>query len=149
MHLVLRATVLVALSLALTACDDPFGFAAGGELSGTIEDPPAVWQFDEDYGFAQLETRPEDPYSVNLAYVQMGGHLYVYAGNTRTNWVQHIEQTPLVRFRVNETIYPVRAVRVNDADVLAEFAAEWTDRSVFQRDPLQFDEVWLYRLVAR
>lgn len=149
MHPVFRALSLATLSLAVAACSDPFGVAAGGELSGTIEDPPSVWQFDEEYGFAQLETRPDEPYSINLAYVQMGGHLYVYAGNTRTNWVQHIEQTPLVRFRVNETIYPVRAVRVTDRDELTKFAAEWSNRSVFQRDPMQFDEVWLYRLEAR
>ena len=149
MHLVLRTLSLIALSLVLLACDSPLVFMAGGELSGTLADPPATWQFDEEYAFAQLETRPEDPYSINLAYVQLNGHLYIYAGNTRTNWVEHIEQNPLVRIRVDETIYPVHAIRVNDNDEINEFAAQWTNRSVFQRDPKQFDEVWLYRLVAR
>ena len=149
MNLGIRALSLFTVALALAACDDPFVFTAGGALSGTVEDPPKPWQFEEDYGFAQLETRPDDPYSINLAYVQLKGQLYVYAGNTRTNWVEHIEQDPRVRILVNETIYPASAVRVNDDGELTEFAAQWSNRSVFQRDPLQFDEVWLYRLEAR
>lgn len=149
MNLVFRIFLVTALSQLLMACDGPLGFFAGGELSGTVVDPPATWQLDEAYAFAELETRPADPYSINLAYVQMDGRLYIYAGNTRTNWVEHIEVNPLVRIRIDETIYPVRAVRVTEDDVLNDFAAEWTSRSVFQRDPLQFDEVWLYRLQAR
>ena len=118
----------------------------GEALSGTVTDPPAVWQFEKDSALAQLETRPQDPYSINLVYVQIEGELYIYAGDTRTNWVQHIEQTPMVRLRVDETIYAVCAVRVQDREEFLAFAEEWASRSVFQRDPRQFDEVWLYRL---
>ena len=149
MHLVFRIVSLVALSLVLLACEGPLVFTAGGELSGTVTDPPTTWQFANESGLAQLETRPEDPYSINLAYVQMDGRLYIYAGNTRTNWVEHIEEIPLVRIRVDETIYPVRAIRVIDNDEINDFAIQWSNRSVFQRDPVQFDEVWLYRLEAR
>ncbi len=144
-----RFVFLLALSLSLAACDGPFGITSGGELSGTVEDPPVVWQFEAEAGLAQLETRPEDPYSINLAYVQLDGRLYVYAGDTRTNWVQHIEQNPLVRILIDETLYPVRVVRVSDDEELAAFAAQWTSRGMFQRDPLQFEEVWLYRLETR
>ena len=144
-----RAVLLFALSLAMGACDGPFLATSGGALSGRIEDPPVPWEFEVDSAVAQLETRPNDPYSINLAYVQLDGRLYVYAGNTRTSWVEHIEQSPLVRIRVNETIYPVRAVRVVDDAELARFAARWAGRSMFQRDPMQFDEVWLFRLEPR
>ena len=119
------------------------------EPSGTIADTPTTWQLEAESGLAQLETRPEDPYSVNLAYGQLNGHLYIYAGDTKTNWVEHIEQNPLVRILVNETIYSVRAVRVFDDEELTAFAAQWTSRGLFQRDPMQFDQVWLYRLEAR
>ena len=149
MHPVFRVLLLATLSMVLAACDGPLVFMAGGELSGTVAEPPATWQFDEDSGLAQLETRPEDPYSINLAYVQLDGRLYIYAGDTRTAWVEHIAQNPLIRIRVDETIYPLRAVRVNDNDELTKFAALWASRSMFQRDPMQFDEVWLYRLEAR
>ena len=135
--------------LTLSACDGPPHFMSGGELSGVVADVPDIWQLDEISDLAQLETRPEDPYSINLTYVQMDGRFYIYAGDTRTNWVKHIEQNPLVRIRVGDTIYPARAVRVNSDDEIDKFAAIWVSRSGFSRDPNDFEEVWLYRLVAR
>jgi hypothetical protein len=148
MQLVFRTLSLVTLTMALAACEGPLVFMSGGELSGTVADPPPIWQLDEASGIAQLETRPEDPYSINLAYVQSDGRLYIYAGNTRTNWVGHIEQNPQIRIRVGETIYPVHALRVDDNEEIAEFAVQWSNRSMLQRDPMQFDEIWLYRLEA-
>ncbi len=140
---------IVACCLMLTACDGPTLVMAGGELSGAVSEPPAKWQFAEASGLAQLETRPEEPYSINLAYVQLNGQMYVYAGDTRTRWVEHMVENPLVRIRIGDTIYPLRAVRVNDPDELNEFAELWASRSMFQRDPRNFDEVWLYRLESR
>ncbi len=149
MHSTYRFVFAAVVLTCCSACEGPFLFAPGGALSGTAAEVPATWTLDEGYGFAELETRPEDPYSINLAYVQLGGRLYIYAGNTRTQWVMHIEQNPFVRLRLGEVIYSLRAERVDDDDELAAFAAEWTSRSIFQRDPMQFDEVWLYRLTAR
>ena len=144
-----RIITIIALCLLLSACDDPFIVTSGGELSGSVSEVPEAWQLDEVSALAQLETRPGDPYSINLVYVQMDERLYIYAGDTRTNWVQHIEQDPRVRIRIDETIYPARAVRITNDDEIAAFAAIWTSRGMFQRDPLAFEEVCLYRLVAR
>ena len=96
-----------------------------------------------------METRPEDPYSINFTYVQSDGRFHVYAGDTRTNWVKHIERSPLVSVRVQDSIYPARAIRVMSDEELSEFAVAWTNLSVFQRDPMSFEEVWLYRLEER
>ncbi len=149
MRLTIQIFLLSACLLILSACDGPFIFAAGGALSGTVTEAPDRWQLEEDSAVAQLETRPEDPYSINFTYVQMDGRFYVYAGDTRTNWVQHIEQNPFVRVRVKDAVYPTRAVRVVSDEELSEFAAVWANLSAFQRDPMQFDEVWLYRLESR
>ncbi len=149
MRLTIKVLSLAAGLILLSACDGPFIFAAGGALSGAETAAPDRWQLDEDSAVAQLETRPEDPYSINFTYVQLDGRFYVYAGDTRTNWVKHIEQSPLVRVRVQDRVYPARAVRVVSDEELAEFAAVWSNLSVFQRDPNQFEEVWLYRLEAR
>ncbi len=149
MHPLFRVLSLSTCLILLSACEGPFIFAAGGELTGTVKEVPDRWQLDEDSAVAQLETRPEDPYSINFTYVQLDGRFYVYAGDTRTNWVKHIEQSPLVRVRVKDTIYPAQAVRVMSEAELNEFAAVWSNLSAFQRDPLQFEEVWLYRLEAR
>ena len=142
--------LLLSISLlVLSACEDPFILAAGGELSGTVTETPDSWQLDKDSAVAQLETRPEDPYSINFTYVQLRGRFYVYAGDTRTNWVKHIEQNPLVRVRVQDAIYPALAVRVMGDNELSEFASIWANSSMFQRDPMNFEEVWLYRLEKR
>ena len=144
-----RAVTLIAFCLMLSACNDPLVVLSGGELSGTISEVPETWQIDEISALAQLETRPSEPYSINLVYVQMNGQVYIYAGDNRTNWVQHIEEDPRIRLRINETIYPARAVRVTHDNEISAFASIWTSRGLFQRDPLGFDEDWLYRLEAR
>ena len=73
----------------------------------------------------------------------------VPALRNRTNWVKHMEQNQRVTVRVRDTIYPARAVRVMSDEELSEFAAVWANLSVFQRDPMSFEEVWLYRLEER
>ena len=149
MRPIFQVLPLAACLLLLSACDGPFMLAAGGVLSGTATQVPDRWQLDEDSAVAQLETRPQEPYSINFTYVQLDGRFYVYAGDTRTNWVNHIEQNPLVRVRVQDAIYPARAVRVMSDEELAEFATVWANLSMFQRDPMDFEEVWLYRLEER
>lgn len=148
-HISNRLLPCITFCLLVAACEGPTAIMSGGALSGTDTDPPAVWQFAESSALAQLETRPQDPYSINLVYVQIEGELYIYAGDTKTNWVQHIEQTPMIRLRVDETIYPLCAVRVQDRQEFLAFAEEWANRSAFSRDPRQIDEVWLYRLESR
>ena len=78
--------LMVALCLMLSACNDPFAVMSGGELNGTVSEVPESWELDEISALAQLETRPSEPYSINLVYVQMNGQLYIYAGDNRTNW---------------------------------------------------------------
>ncbi len=149
MRVLLKTFSLFGLCLFLVACEGPLPFMAGGKLSGVVTEVPEIWQLEENSAVAQLETRPENPYSINLTYVQLDGVFYIYAGDTRTNWVQHIEQDARVRIRVGDAIYPALATRVSDSAELGKFAAVWANLSSFQRDPLQFEEVWLYRLVAR
>ena len=62
--------LLLSISLlVLSACEDPFILAAGGELSGTVTETPDSWQLDKDSAVAQLETRPEDPYSIKCMFL--------------------------------------------------------------------------------
>ena len=118
-------------------------------MEGPVAKPPSTWELDRDSALAQLETQPNDPYSINFTYVQLDGILYAYAGDTRTNWVANIEKNALVRVRLQNKIYEARATRVTSSEELNNFASVWTGLSVFQRDPMQFEEVWLYRLEAR
>ena len=137
------------LVLAASGCNGPLGLLPGGKLEGDTEPAPSDWAFAGDYGTLQLETRPEDPYSVNIAFTAMDGRLYINAGNTETRWVKNIESNPLVRLRMDGALYDLLAERVTDAEEISAFAEAWTGQSMFRRDPTGLDEVWIYRLVAR
>ncbi len=137
------------LLLAALGCNGPMGLLPGGELNGEARLAPADWAFAGEAGTVQLETRPEDPYSVNIAFTVLGGRLYINAGDTETQWVKNIASNPLVRLRLDGVLYDLRAERVMDADEIATFARAWTSQSMFRRDPTGLDEVWSYRLVSR
>ncbi|MBW2271498.1 MAG: nitroreductase family deazaflavin-dependent oxidoreductase [Deltaproteobacteria bacterium] len=137
------------VALATSGCNGPFGLLPGGALEGEARPLPPEWSFAGDYGTAQLQTKPEEPYSVNRAYTIVGGVLYVNAGGTETQWVQNIAANPLVRLRLDGGLYDLRAERVTDSDEVAAFSGAWTGQSMFRRDPLTYDEVWIYRLVSR
>jgi hypothetical protein len=137
------------LALAVFGCNGPLGLLPGGNLDGRSAPTPSDWTFAGDYGTAQLETRPEEPYSVNIAFTIVDGRLYVNAGDTETQWVKNMTEDPRVRLRIDGILYEVRPERVTGSDEIAAFAKAWTDQSMFRRDPTGLDQVYLYRLVAR
>ncbi len=63
----------------------------GGELEGEVTSAPKDWSFSDETSTIQLETRPEDPYSVNIWAVSLGPALYVHAGANQSTWVEHME----------------------------------------------------------
>ena len=142
---------LLALPLVLAAlgCSGPVGLLPGGELDGEAKPAPADWVFAGDYGTVQLETRPEEPYSVNLAFTVLDGRLYINAGDTETRWVKNIASNSRVRLRMDGVLYDLRAERVIDVSEISAFAEAWTSQSMFRRDPSGLEEVWIYRLVSR
>lgn len=147
-HRTLRPS-LILLVFAALACSGPFSLMSGGGLAGEVESVPPDWGFAGAYGTAQLETKPEAPYSVNLAYTTLDGTLYINAGDTETQWAQNIKANPQVRLRLDGAIYLLHADRVTDAAEIARFARAWTSQSMFRRDPSELEEVWIYRLRAR
>ena len=135
--------------LIAAGCNGPTLLLPGGQLDGQARPAPTDWAFVGDYGTAQLETRPEDPYSVNVAFTNLEGRLYVNAGATETQWVKNIVSNSAVRLRIDGLLYDLRADRVTDADEIAAFGKAWTSQSLFRRDPSDPEEVWIYRLVSR
>ena len=137
------------LAIALAGCNGPIGLMSGGALEGESRPAPEDWSFAGDYGTAQLETQPAEPYSVNLAYTIVDGVLYVNAGGSETQWVKNMSADPRVRLRLDGVLYELRAERVTDEDEIAAFSRAWLAQSTFRRDPQGYDEVWIYRLTPR
>ena len=150
MSIYTRLAPLLLFLFVATGCNGPLPFLGGGALSGDVVAAPESWgEWTESVNVIQLETNPAVPYSVNIAYTIVGEQLYVYAGDTKTRWVEDMEADPRVRFRRDGLVYELRAERVSgDAERLA-FAKVWAARGAFSRDPQTLDEVWLYRLLPR
>ena len=136
-------------SLGSFGCGGPTGLLPGGALSGEPAATPSDWRFAGDAGTIQLETNPEEPYSVNLAFTVMDGLLYINAGGTETQWAKNIARNPDVKLRLDGRLYDLRAERLVAQDRIEAFAEAWTSQSFFRRDPLGYDEVWIFELVAR
>ena len=135
-------------SAALFGCGPTLVFP-GGALDGTLRKPPSGWDFAIGIQTIQLETHPDDPYSVNIGCAVTGDALYISAGDNRARWVDHIEVDPRVRVRIDDALYEMRAMRVQDRDELGAFGKAWTAKYSFGRDPMKLGEVFVYRLESR
>ena len=127
----MQLTRKLAFALLLaSACNGPFYMIPGGEFSGPSEtELPNDFAFLES-GVFELETRPEDPYSVELNYVVREGKLYIDPAEGRS-WLSHLRRDPRVRARIQGKIYPLQAVLVETASEREGFAA---DRFVYRLD---------------
>ena len=119
----------VFLPLVLVACNGPFAVLPGGVLDGPVKPTPPNFDFARDAGTVQLESRPDDPYSVNINCAVVGDALYVSAGDNRAQWVKNMDEDPLVRLRIDGDIYELRAQRVTDTGEMDRFAREWLKNS--------------------
>lgn len=125
----LRATRLVLTILAsvgLSGCGGPVGPFSGGRLSGEQAVWPADWGPLAEVEEIQLETGPDDPYSVNLWMVVIDGDPYVVSSllmgtddPEERRWVRNVERDDRVRVRVGGVVHPGRAVAVDEAAVTA------------------------------
>ena len=120
-----------ALAFGIGCGGGPFLVFPGGELSGEIVTEPVTdWSFLDDR-FIDLETRPDDPYSVELNYFVRDGQLFIDPAEGR-RWLDHIRADARVRARFGSKIYPLRAVLVGQPGELDGFDA---DRFVYRLDP--------------
>ena len=121
-----RFALLTACLLVVAGCGEPLYTIPGGQLAGPEGEAPAQWSQVPDT--FQLETRPAEPYSINIWGVAMGGDLYVATSPEGANWTPYIEADPRVRVRFDEEVYPLRAVLVDDADEHARVMAVYEEK---------------------
>ena len=137
------------LTASITACSGPLVLLPGGALEGSTVAIPDSWAFTDDVKTVQLETRPVDPYSVNIWVIAIGENLYVHAGASRSTWVENMEADPNVRLRVDDSIYELVASRVDGQEEFDGFSDAY--EQMYGRRPRNENvaEAYLFRLGAR
>lgn len=125
-----RLALVLLSALGLVGCGGPFLVFPGGALRGeVVTGPVSDWSF-VDSAFVDLETRPQDPYSIELNYVVKEGQLFIDPAEGR-RWLEHLREDPRARVRFDGRIYPVTAVLVGSPGELEGFDA---DRFVYRLD---------------
>lgn len=146
---------LIVFITLIASCGGPIGPLSGGALSGESAPAPSDWGFARDVETAQLETRPQDPYSVNIWIGVLDGALYVptslILGDERPTeraWVQHVEADPEVRIRIDGKIYAGQARRVQNPDIVSAVKALMLAKYEEEATP-HSDGAWVYEITAR
>jgi hypothetical protein len=121
----------------------------GGSLDGKPAAAPEDWGFTSEISTVQLETNPADPYSVNIWALGIGDKLYVHAGANRSTWVENMEADPSVRVRIDETIYPLTAARVQSQAEFDTFADAYETKYGNRPRNEDVSEAYLFELTSR
>jgi hypothetical protein len=123
----------------------PLGPIPGPELRGAVvEEPVADWSSIDAVKVIQIETGPEDPYSVSTWVTRVGNQIYVFAGDDESPWVQNIGDDPRVRIRIEGRIHEFRAEGVANLEKKRDFltAMKLKYQHDFGFDPEFFHRAW-------
>jgi hypothetical protein len=141
--------VTLVLAACVAGCNGPFVILPGGALEGSMAASPDSWAFTDEVDTVQLETRPADPYSVNVWVIALAENLYVHAGDNRTTWVENMETDPSVRLRIDASIYELLAARVEDQEEFDRFSDAYERKYGRRPGNENAAEAYLFRLSAR
>ncbi len=149
------AAVLSLISVSLLVVwlfrSDPRGPMPGKRLSAAeVAERVDDWSFSDEHLLLQIESRPENPYSVNITFLTHQGQLYVvcvYAEESR--WGRYLQVTPEARLRIDGRIYPGRATLVEEPVLIDElidpYAAKYP--SLFEDSTQEeVERFWYFRV---
>ncbi len=142
--------ILTVLSfLVLVGCE-PMGPIPGGRLSGEVLPVPEDWSVYGAVELVQLETRPDDPYSINIWGIGIGKDYYIASGGGgESSWVDHMRVNPEVRLRIENNIFELKAVRVTDETELNQVLKSYKEKYDMEAQAEDAAKAWLYRLEPR
>jgi len=107
-----------------SACDGPLAIIPGGALSGEqhVLSNDVIPQSNS---VIELETRPSNPYSVNVNSTVINQQLYIDPAPGRT-WYKYITNNPnvKVRFEGNPIVYSTVVEEVIEEKLLKQFEAD-------------------------
>jgi hypothetical protein len=117
-----RSGPLGALALLLLAGCGP---VPGGSLGGTLAPVLPDWSaaLDDGRAFCEVESRPQDPHSIQLECFVHGGALFVQSHRWALapwwpeSWAEIWIEHPEVRVRLDDQLFELRAVLVTDAEL--------------------------------
>lgn len=142
-----RSITLLVPLLAALGCG-PLVMFPGGSLSGDVSPPPTDWSFSDDVDTVQLESNPDDPYSVNVWGVSTRGAFYI-AGDKDNQWAHNIRANPNVRLRIDGVVYELAAAETADEADLEAFLEAAQRKYDFEPDAEQRERATLFRLSPR
>jgi len=144
-----RFTLVVCVGLAL-ACG-PIGPIPGGRLSGEVVSTPVDdWSFVASVETIQVETRPDDPYSVNTWFVSEGARLWVASGGgEKSRWAKNLAADPRARLRIDGKLYERKAVRASEQAELDTILALYQTKYKYERDPKDEGKAVVFRFDPR
>lgn len=141
-------SLLLGSWLVLTGCE-PLVMIPGGQLSGTLRPAPTDWSFTDAEDTVVLETRPDDPYSVNVWGVAADGRFFIAAGDAESTWAKNVQANPLVRLKIADAIYELRATATEDPKDLDAFLVAVKEKYDFEPEPEQRSTSTLFVLGPR
>ncbi len=144
-----RYLPLAFLLLLFAGCAEPFIVFSGDALTGTLTPPPGDWSALNEVDVVQLETRPSDPYSVNIWTAGIGPNIYVATSEGGTRWTEHLAASRDVRLKINDAVYELEAVAVTDLQELALVAAEYVRKYDVDEDDNWVLDGQIFRLDRR
>ena len=127
----IRLSVLVGVAGCIMGCNGPMAWMPGGALVGPEQTAQNWTTAAAGAETLELETRPEDPYSVRIGFVLRDGDLYIDPAEDR-RWYAYLVEDRAVRVRFADVIYRAEVVEVTDANELAGFD---DTRHVFRLEP--------------
>ena len=145
----MKRLVMASLGLLIAVGCGPIAMIPGGALSGDVKPTPTDWSFSDSVETVQLETNPDDPYSVNVWGVGDGAHFYIAAGDKTNEWAENLRHDPRARLRIGDDLYELRAIEVHDDAQLDTFLAAAKQKYDFEPEPEQRANAALFRLGPR
>jgi hypothetical protein len=143
----MKTLFVMLLVMMLVGCSDPLILLPGGLLSGETRAAPVQWSDVPET--IQVETRPSDPYSINIWGVGIGQNLYIATGSDGTTWTEFIDDNPNVRARLGTSIYELAATLVNDKAELEAVGETYVVKYDLDREDNWVSEAMVYRLDRR
>ena len=143
----MRILIVTILTIILVSCAEPRSMMPGGQLSGEVFAVPLTWVDVPE--IIQVETRPSDPYSINIWGVAIGQHLYIATSDSGTTWSDFLNTDSDLRARVGFSLYELSAASITDPAERSRVAAAYVSKYELDKDDNWVDTGLIFRLDRR